>query len=74
MLAARVTREALIARENARGIPATRIVVAGFFRGDVVALYTGLQYPQGTHGTRLSIQCVSGFYAQAVGVNPKIRA
>lgn len=36
--------EALIARENARGIPATRIVLAGFSQGGAVALYTGLQY------------------------------
>ncbi|MHB8426094.1 MAG: alpha/beta hydrolase [Gammaproteobacteria bacterium] len=44
MLAARATLEALIARENARGIPASRIVVAGFSQGGAVALYTGLQY------------------------------
>jgi len=46
MLAARATLEALIARENARGTPAARIVVAGFSQGGAVALYTGLQYPQ----------------------------
>ncbi|MHB8405038.1 MAG: alpha/beta hydrolase [Gammaproteobacteria bacterium] len=44
MLAARATLEALIARENARGTPASRIVVAGFSQGGAVALYTGLQY------------------------------
>ncbi|MDE2090326.1 MAG: alpha/beta hydrolase [Gammaproteobacteria bacterium] len=37
---------ALIARENARGIPATRTVLAGFSQGGAVALYTGLQYKQ----------------------------
>lgn len=44
MLAARATLEALIARENARGTPASRIVVAGFSQGGAVVLYTGLQY------------------------------
>ncbi|HET7922079.1 MAG TPA: alpha/beta hydrolase-fold protein [Gammaproteobacteria bacterium] len=41
---ARATLEGLIARENTRGIPAQRIVVAGFSQGGSVALYTGLQY------------------------------
>lgn len=44
MLASRATLEALIARENERGIPARRIVLAGFSQGGAVALYTGLQY------------------------------
>ena len=34
----------LIAREIERGIPASRIVVAGFSQGGAVALYTGLRY------------------------------
>jgi phospholipase/carboxylesterase len=36
----------LIAREVARGIPAERIVLAGFSQGGAVALYTGLRYAQ----------------------------
>ena len=44
MQASRAKLEALIARENARGIPAARIVLAGFSQGGAVALYTGLQY------------------------------
>ncbi|MGA9854946.1 MAG: alpha/beta hydrolase [Gammaproteobacteria bacterium] len=36
--------EALIARENSLGVPAARIVLAGFSQGGAVALYTGLQY------------------------------
>jgi phospholipase/carboxylesterase len=44
MQASRATLETLIARENARGIPAARIVLAGFSQGGAVALYTGLQY------------------------------
>ena len=44
MQASRTALEGLIARENARGIPAARIVLAGFSQGGAVALYTGLQY------------------------------
>lgn len=44
MLASRASLEALIERENQRGIPTARIVVAGFSQGGAVALYTGLQY------------------------------
>jgi phospholipase/carboxylesterase len=37
--------EALIARENERGIATSRIVLAGFSQGGVVALHTGLRHP-----------------------------
>ena len=37
--------EAMIAREVARGVPARRIVLAGFSQGGAVALYTGLRHP-----------------------------
>ena len=35
--------EALIARERERGIPASRIVLAGFSQGGAIALHTGLR-------------------------------
>jgi phospholipase/carboxylesterase len=38
--------EALIANEKARGIPASRIVVAGFSQGCAMALMTGLRHPE----------------------------
>jgi len=38
--------EALIAREQARGVPDARIVLAGFSQGGAIALYTGLRHPQ----------------------------
>ena len=38
--------EALIAREKQRGIPAERIVLAGFSQGCAMALLTGLRHPQ----------------------------
>ena len=37
--------EALIAREKQRGIPAGRIVLAGFSQGCAMALLTGLRHP-----------------------------
>jgi predicted esterase len=36
--------EALIARQTARGIPARRIIVAGFSQGGVIALHTGVRH------------------------------
>ena len=38
--------EALIAHEVARGIPAQRIVLAGFSQGCAMTLHTGLRHPQ----------------------------
>lgn len=38
--------EALIAREKARGIPAERIVLAGFSQGCAMTLQTGLRHPE----------------------------
>lgn len=38
--------EGLIARERARGIPARRIVLAGFSQGGAMALQTGLRHPE----------------------------
>jgi phospholipase/carboxylesterase len=37
---------ALIDREISRGIPASRIILAGFSQGAAMALYVGLRYPQ----------------------------
>lgn len=36
----------LIKRENSRGIPASRIVLAGFSQGGAIALFTALRYPE----------------------------
>ena len=49
--------EALVAREKSRGVPAERIVLAGFSQGAVMALMTGLR-----HGERLAgIVGLSGY-------------
>ena len=37
--------EALIGRENARGVPDRSIVLAGFSQGGAIALHTGLRHP-----------------------------
>lgn len=44
--AARHAVTELIERENQRGIPAERIVLAGFSQGCATALYTGLRHPE----------------------------
>jgi len=41
---------ALVAREKERGIPADRIVLAGFSQGAAMALHTGLRHPEALAG------------------------
>jgi len=53
--------EALIAREKARGIPASRIVLAGFSQGCAMTLQTGLRHPEKLAG----MLCLSGYLALA---------
>lgn len=38
--------DALIAKEAARGMPASRVVLAGFSQGGVISLQTGLRHPK----------------------------
>jgi phospholipase/carboxylesterase len=47
---------ALIERERNRGIPAKRIVLAGFSQGGAMALHTGLRYPEQLAGI-LALSC-----------------
>jgi phospholipase/carboxylesterase len=49
--------EALIAREKARGIPASRIILAGFSQGCAMTLQTGLRHPEPLAG----LMCLSGY-------------
>ena len=49
--------EQLIAREIERGIPASRIVLAGFSQGCAMTLQTGLRYPEKLAG----LVCLSGY-------------
>jgi phospholipase/carboxylesterase len=47
----------LIEREIGQGIPAERIVLAGFSQGGAMALYTALRYPRPLAG----VLCLSGY-------------
>ena len=47
---------ALLERETARGIPAQRIVLAGFSQGGAMALYAGPRYPERLAGI-LALSC-----------------
>jgi phospholipase/carboxylesterase len=44
--ASQASVEALIARETSRGIPAARLVLAGFSQGGAIALQTGLRHAE----------------------------
>lgn len=48
--------EDLIARERARGVPAARLVLAGFSQGGAMALHTGLRHPERLAGI-LALSC-----------------
>ena len=48
--------EALIGREKARGVPAARIVLAGFSQGGAMALQTGLRHPERLAGV-MALSC-----------------
>jgi phospholipase/carboxylesterase len=48
--------EALLEREKARGIPAGRIVLAGFSQGGAIALQAGLRHPEPLAGV-LALSC-----------------
>jgi phospholipase/carboxylesterase len=59
--ASRAQLEALIGRENARGVPSRRIVLAGFSQGGAIALYTGVRYAERLAGIiALSTYLVDG--------------
>ncbi|HSY28008.1 MAG TPA: alpha/beta hydrolase [Burkholderiaceae bacterium] len=49
--------EQLIGNEKARGIPAERIILAGFSQGCAMTLQTGLRYPEKLAG----LLCLSGY-------------
>jgi len=48
---------ALVEREERRGVPSTRIVLAGFSQGAAMALHVGIRYPR----TLLGIMALSGY-------------
>jgi phospholipase/carboxylesterase len=48
--------QSLIKRENERGIPPDRIVLAGFSQGGAMALFTGTRYPEKLAGI-MALSC-----------------
>jgi phospholipase/carboxylesterase len=64
----------LIAREAARGIPASRIVLAGFSQGGAVSLYTAPRFPEKLAGV-LALSCYlpreSTFLAERAPANDR---
>ncbi len=60
----------LIQRENARGIPASRIVLGGFSQGGVIALTAGLRYPQPLAGILALSAPLAGVEDLAAQVHP----
>ena len=56
----------LIAREVARGIPAARIVLAGFSQGGAVSLYVAPRYPERLAGV-LALSCYLPLAARLAG-------
>jgi phospholipase/carboxylesterase len=48
--------EALLAREKSRGIPARRLLLAGFSQGGAIALQTGLRHPERLAGI-MALSC-----------------
>lgn len=63
---------ALIRRENERGVPAHRIVLAGFSQGGAMALYTGTRYAERIAGI-MALSCymllAAKFQAERSAVN-----
>jgi phospholipase/carboxylesterase len=62
--------EALIANEKARGIPAERIVLAGFSQGCAMTLQTGLRHPEKLAG----LMCLSGYLPLAAMIEAERHA
>ncbi|MGH8209773.1 MAG: alpha/beta hydrolase [Steroidobacteraceae bacterium] len=64
--------QALIRRENERGVASNRIVLAGFSQGGALALYSGTRYPEtlaGIMGLSCYMLLESRFAAERVAAN-----
>lgn len=57
---------AAIEKEGRRGVPANRVVLAGFSQGGATSLYTGASYPE----TLAGILCMSGYLVSPSTVAP----
>ena len=65
--------EALVGRENARGVEDSRIVLAGFSQGGAVALYTALRHPRRIAGIVALSTYLIGMDALASEASPANR-
>jgi phospholipase/carboxylesterase len=64
----------LIARENQRGIPSNKIVLAGFSQGGAIALQTGLRHPEtlaGVMALSTYLPLAESFAQEAAPANAK---
>jgi phospholipase/carboxylesterase len=64
--------DSLVRRENERGIPSSKIVLAGFSQGGAMALYSGTRYPDklaGIMGLSCYMLLESQFSAERVAAN-----
>jgi len=69
----RILIEELIAGEIDRGVPANRIVIAGFSQGGAIALHTGLRYPKALAGI-LALSAPIPYVEELVaGIDPENR-
>jgi len=57
---------ALLRRENERGIPTSRIVLAGFSQGGAISLFAGLRYPEALAGI-MGLSCYLPLDASLAG-------
>jgi predicted esterase len=64
--ASRARVAGVIAAEVARGVPASKVVLAGFSQGGAMSLYTGLNLGHALGG----ILCMSGYLVYPPGVQP----
>lgn len=69
------TVQELIAREHARGVPSSRVVLAGFSQGGAIALHTGMRYPEplaGVMALSTYLPLLDAFAAEAHAANRSV--
>ncbi|MFZ5863783.1 MAG: alpha/beta hydrolase [Nitrospirota bacterium] len=69
------TVQELIAREHARGVPSSRIVLAGFSQGGAIVLHVGTRYPErlaGIMALSTYLPLIESFAAEAHGANRNV--
>jgi len=62
--------EALIGREKGRGLPAARIILAGFSQGGVIALHAALRHAEGLAG----VMALSTYLPEVAALDAELNA